>query len=134
MWGHASCHKNYILLQIFFSNKLTSNLGVFNIFKANKINIKFTLQKRNFKVLVFKSRKGHCEAMLDATRNKYVLLTIEGIFMNFSLELLFFVSSHPVTSKQPHKIVQILLSHPVYCIPCNYNCNCCMYSMYILIW
>ena len=59
MWGHASCHKNYILLQIiFFSNKVTSNLGVFNIFKANKMNIKFTLQKRNFKVLVFKSKRS----------------------------------------------------------------------------
>ena len=33
--------------------------------------------------------------------------------MNFSLELKFFISSHPVTSKQPHKIVQILLGHPV---------------------
>jgi hypothetical protein len=25
----------------------------------------------------------------------------------------FFILSHPVTSKQPHKIVQILMGHPV---------------------
>jgi hypothetical protein len=34
--------------------------------------------------------------------------------MNFSLELKFFILSHPVTSKQPHKIVQILMGHPVH--------------------
>jgi hypothetical protein len=33
--------------------------------------------------------------------------------MNFSLELKKKISSHPVTSKQPHKIVQILMRHPV---------------------
>ena len=44
---------------------------------------------------------------------KNILLTYKGNCMNFSLELLFFVLSHPVTSKQPHKIVQILLGHPV---------------------
>ena len=31
----------------------------------------------------------------------------------FSLELIFFILSHPVTSKKPHKIVQILMGHPV---------------------
>ena len=31
----------------------------------------------------------------------------------FLLELNIFISSHPVTSKQPHIIVQILLGHPV---------------------
>ena len=33
--------------------------------------------------------------------------------MNFLLELKFFILSHPVTSKQPHKIVQIHMRHPV---------------------
>ena len=44
---------------------------------------------------------------------KYTLLIFKGIFMIFLLELNFFILSHPVTSKQPHKIVQILLGHPV---------------------
>ena len=33
--------------------------------------------------------------------------------MNCLLELKFFILGHPVTSKQPHKIVQIHLRHPV---------------------
>ena len=49
--------------------------------------------------------------MLDVKKN--ILLTFKGIGMNFSLELKFFLS-HPVTSKQPHTIVQILMDHPVY--------------------
>jgi hypothetical protein len=40
-------------------------------------------------------------------------LTFKGICMNFLLELKFFILSHPVTSKQPHKIVQIHKGHPV---------------------
>ena len=44
---------------------------------------------------------------------KYTLLTFKGICMIFLLELKFFLS-HPVTSKQPHKIVQIHMGHPVY--------------------
>ena len=44
---------------------------------------------------------------------KYTLLTFKGICMNFLLKLNFFILGHPVTSKQPHKIVQILLVHPV---------------------
>ena len=44
---------------------------------------------------------------------KITLLTFKGICMNFLLELNFFVLSHPVTSKQPHKIVQIHMGHPV---------------------
>ena len=47
---------------------------------------------------------------------KYDLLTFEDFFMNFLLELKFLILSHPVTSKQPLKIVQILLVHPV-CMP-----------------
>ena len=43
---------------------------------------------------------------------KIFLLTFKGICMNFLLELNFFILSHPVTSKQPHKIVQILMGHP----------------------
>ena len=51
---------------------------------------------------------------------KYDLLTFEDFFMNFLLELKFLILSHPVTSKQPHKIVQILLGHPV----CgSFECN-----------
>ena len=34
--------------------------------------------------------------------------------MNFLLELKFFILSHPLTSKQPRKIVQIHMPHPVY--------------------
>ena len=44
---------------------------------------------------------------------KYILLTFKGICMNFLLELKFFILSHPVTSKQPHKIVQIHMRRPV---------------------
>ena len=44
---------------------------------------------------------------------KYTLLTLKGICMNVFQELKFFVLSHPVTSKQPHKIVQIHMGHPV---------------------
>ena len=49
--------------------------------------------------------------MLDV--KKYTLLTFKGICMNFLLELIFFILSHPVTSKQPHKVVQIHMGHPV---------------------
>ena len=38
---------------------------------------------------------------------KYILLTFKGICMNFLLEFKKIILSHPVTSKQPHKIVQI---------------------------
>ena len=44
---------------------------------------------------------------------KNILLTFKGFCMNFSLELKKNILSHPVTSKQPHKIVQILMRHPV---------------------
>ena len=44
---------------------------------------------------------------------KYTLLIFKGICMNFLLELNFFILSHPVTSKQRHKIIQIHISHPV---------------------
>ena len=62
--------------------------------------------------------KGHCV-------KKYTLLTFRGICMNFLLELKFFLS-HPVTSKQPHKIVQIHMGHPVdnfsnYTYPTHYS-------------
>ena len=50
--------KIYFIVIHFFSNDVTSKLGVFNIFKANKINIKSTLQKRNFRVLFFESRRS----------------------------------------------------------------------------
>ena len=49
----------------------------------------------------------------------YTLLTFKGIYMNFLLELKFFILSHPVTSKQPHKIVQIHMGHPVDCSGCS---------------
>ena len=38
--------------------------------------------------------------------------------MNFLTELKIFILSHPVTSKQPHKIVQIHMRHPV-CSKCQ---------------
>ena len=46
---------------------------------------------------------------------KYTLLTFKGICMNFLLKLKFLILGHPVTSKQPHKIVQIHMGHPVQC-------------------
>ena len=52
--------------------------------------------------------------MLDVTK-KNISLTFKGFCMNFSLELKKIILSHPVTSKQPHKIVQILMRHPVSC-------------------
>ena len=50
--------ENPFFCHSFFSHNVTSKLGVFNIFKANKINIKCTLQKRNFRVLFFESRRS----------------------------------------------------------------------------
>ena len=44
---------------------------------------------------------------------KYTLLTFKGICMIFLLEVKNFILSHPVTSKKPHEIVQILMRHPV---------------------
>ena len=44
---------------------------------------------------------------------KIFLLTFKGICMNFLLELNFFILCHPVPSKQPHKVVQIHMGHPV---------------------
>ena len=61
---------------------------------------------------------GHCEAILqcyvNVTKN-HSLLTFKISCMNFSLEFFFIIIilSHPVTSKQPHKIIQILMGHPV---------------------
>ena len=44
---------------------------------------------------------------------KYTLLTFKVVCINFLLKLKLFILGRPVTSKQPHKIVQILLGHPV---------------------
>ena len=55
--------------------------------------------------------------MLDV--KKYTLLTFKGICMNFLLKLNFFILSHPVTSKQPPKVVQIHMTHPVVASPLN---------------
>ena len=59
---------------------------------------------------------------------KYALLTFKGICMNFLLELKFFILSHPLTSKQPRKIVQIHMHHPVYynLIYNNASCQYCV--------
>ena len=68
-------------------------------------------KKLNSKVLVFKSRSlwGHYWC-----NKKYILLTAKvHICVNVSLELKKYILSHPVTSKQPHKIVQIHMRHPV---------------------
>ena len=51
---------------------------------------------------------------------EYILLTFKGICVNFLLELKFFILSHPVTSKQPHKVVQIHMGHPVHRIKLEY--------------
>ena len=72
-----------------------------------------------------KSSKGHCEAMVDV--KKICFTDFKGICMNFLLELIFFVLSQPVTTKQPQEIVQIHLGHPVFpllnCALCNENLN-----------
>ena len=44
---------------------------------------------------------------------KYTILTFKGICINFLLELKRCILSHPVTSKQPHKTVQIHMGYPV---------------------
>ena len=44
---------------------------------------------------------------------KIFLLTFKGICMHSLLELNFFILSHPVTSKQPRKVVQIHMPHSV---------------------
>ena len=49
--------------------------------------------------------------MLDV--KEIYFIDFKGICVNFLLGLNFFISSHPVTSIQPHKIVQIHMSHPV---------------------
>ena len=49
--------------------------------------------------------------MLDVKKN--TLLTFKGICMIFLLELIFFILSHPLTSKQPPKVVQIHMTHSV---------------------
>ena len=43
----------------------------------------------------------------------FFLLTFKGICMKFLLELKKNTLSHPVTSKQPHKIFQRLMGQPV---------------------
>ena len=48
--------------------------------------------------------------------------------MNFLLELRFFILSHPVTSKQPQKIVQIHIVHPVELVS-----DCDFRSVYIVV-
>ena len=52
---------------------------------------------------------------------KIFLLTFKGICMNVLLELIFFILSHPVTSKQPHKVVQVHMGHPVDDILINFG-------------
>ena len=51
--------------------------------------------------------------MRPCLMSKKNLLTFKGFCMNISLELKKNISSHSVTSKQPHKIVQIHMRHPV---------------------
>ena len=50
---------------------------------------------------------------------KYTSLTFKGICMNCLLELNFFILRHPVASKQPHKVVQIHMGHPVNFVTCK---------------
>ena len=88
---------------LIFLKNVTSKFGIFKIFMANKINTKYNLWKRNFKVLDFKSRRslwGHAWC-----HKKDILLTFKGTYMNFSQELRKIILSHPVTSKQPPEFV-----------------------------
>ena len=61
---------------------------------------------------------------------KYTLLTFKSICMNFLLELNFFILSHLMTSKQPHKIVQIHMGHPVFNLKSIYLKKCCARSLF----
>ena len=86
--------------------------------------------------LVFKSRRslwdhGWCH-------KKYFLSIFKGICMNFSLELKFFILSHPVTSKQPHKIVQRLMKYLIghlsqLFLNCRMKCKGTYYKIRVLI-
>ena len=57
--------------------------------------------------------------MLDV--KKIYFIEFKGICMNFLLELKKYILSHPVTYKQPHKIVQIYMAHPLECLLLKLN-------------
>ena len=62
--------------------------------------------------LVFKSRRSLWGQAL--CHKNYFSLTFKGNCVNSLLELIFFfILNHSVTSKQPHKIVQMHMRHPV---------------------
>ena len=71
----------------------------------NPLSMVFLCQAINT-VLKFLKVGGYCEAMLDVTKKS--LLTFIHNCMYCFIGIEFFILSHPVTSKQPHKIVQIL--------------------------
>ena len=103
--------KMYFIAINFFWTMWHQNLESLTFLRPTKQISSVPCKKRNFKVLVFKSRRslwGHAWC-----HKKCILLTFKGICMNFSLELKKITLSHPVTSKQPHKIVQIHMRHPV---------------------
>ena len=87
-----------------FNFSFVSDLSWSRVLEAiNRYGVIFTFWKKIQKVIVRPCLMS----------KKYDLLTFEDFFMNFLLELKFLILSHPVTSKQPLKIVQILLVHPV---------------------
>ena len=106
--------KMYFIAINFFWTMWHQNWESLTFLRPTKQISSVPCKKRNFKVLVFKSRRslwGHAWC-----HKKCILLTFKGICMNFSLELKKIILSHPMTSKQPHEIVQILMGHPVYSI------------------
>ena len=51
--------------------------------------------------------------MFDVTKKNNTFYQFLKVLHDFSLEFKKYILSHPVTSKQPHKIVQRLMGHPV---------------------
>ena len=104
--------KMYFIAINFFWTMWHQNWESLTFLRPTKQISSVPCKKRNFKVLVFKSRRslwGHAWC-----HKKCILLTFKGICMNFSLELKKIILSHPMTSKQPPEIVQIHMCHPVY--------------------
>ena len=98
MWGNAWCHKKINFCHSFFSSNVTSKLRVFNILKANKINIKHSLQKRNFKVLFFESQRslwGHAWCL---KKFFYWLLKVFAWIFHLNWKKIFQVTQWPQNS------------------------------------
>ena len=97
LWGNAWCHKKINFCHSFFSSNVTSKLRVFDIFKANQINIKRSLQKRNFKVLFFESQRslwGHAWCL----KKIYWLLKVFAWIFHLNWKKIFQVTQWPQNS------------------------------------